>query len=331
MNVIRGHNVPCAYTEAFWKMRVWSRAEHSRNGEVLTCPDPVLLEIVDPTERVLFDPQRNANPFFHLAEFVWMMAGDNKVEFPAYFNKRMNTYASPDGTVHGAYGHRWRRHFEIDQIHAVVNLLNEDPNTRRAVLGMWDPMVDNDHFPDLPCNTHIYFRSFLGRLDMTVCNRSNDLVWGMLGANAVHMTFLHELIASATNFGVGTYRVFTNNLHIYKELPNFDELYWRTTTAYDPYRTGRVASLPLLIGDETLQDFLQDCETLAVGMSHNLRTNWAKNVAFHVIEAWRARKEGDMEMCIYHTNKIYASDWKLACLEWLERKELARDKPEEAQ
>ena len=36
---------------------------------------------------------------------------------------------------------------------------------------------------DVPCNTHAYFAiNAEGSLDLTVCNRSNDLVWGCLGA-----------------------------------------------------------------------------------------------------------------------------------------------------
>ena len=64
---------------------------------------------------------------------------------------------------------------------------------------MWDAKQDLSHrneSKDLPCNTHVYFSIREGFLDMTVCNRSNDLIWGCCGANAVHMSFLQEYVAT---------------------------------------------------------------------------------------------------------------------------------------
>ena len=73
---------------------------------------------------------------------------------------------------------------------------------------MWDGSCDLDtHHNDLPCNTHIYFRVVDGKLNMTVCNRSNDVIWGMTGANAVHMTMLQELIAAEADIPIGSYLV----------------------------------------------------------------------------------------------------------------------------
>src|SRR5207237_2010921 len=52
-------------------------------------------------------------------------------------------------------------------------------------------------------------------LDMTVINRSNDTLWGALGSNYVHFSFLHEYISLATGCVVGRYNQFSNNLHVY--------------------------------------------------------------------------------------------------------------------
>ncbi len=74
----------------------------------------------------------------------------------------------------------------------VSHRLKTYPNDRRTVVGMWDPWEDlweeNDG-KDYPCNTQIYFWERKGQLNMTVCNRSNDMIWGAYGANAVHMSF----------------------------------------------------------------------------------------------------------------------------------------------
>src|SRR5262245_48667000 len=104
---ITGKNVPEAYSESWWQVRHHWREDDSRNGPVLTVPYPTILRIRRPTERVLWDPVRDCNPFFHVMEFVWMMAGSNDANWIGQFNKRMLTYAD-EGVLRGAYGFRWK-------------------------------------------------------------------------------------------------------------------------------------------------------------------------------------------------------------------------------
>lgn len=322
MNNIYSTNVPEAYAEAIWKMRRWGEEEESRNGPVLTSPDPVELLIVRPTERVLFDPVRDANPFFHVMEFVWMMAGSNNVKWIEQFNSGFRNYADTGTDIlHGAYGHRWRNAFNIDQIQMVIDMLRADPTTRRAVIGMWDPRHDLSNHSDLPCNTSIMFRYIEAEgLNMTVINRSNDLIWGMLGANAVHMTYLHELIAHSCKLPIGTYRVISNNLHVYKNMPKFEEI-WQTLEIYNPYNDGRARPYPLLQGIETYADLLWDCETLMdIKPTDPPRTQWMVNVAGPMHQVYMGRKSNypGWEDWI---PRIAATDWRLACEEWLKRRE----------
>lgn len=312
-------NAPEALSEVIWRLRTEHTEELSRNGKVRVCPYPYFLRIDEPMQRVIFDPVRDANPFFHLMEAIWMLGGHNEVAFPMFFNQQYESYAEINGKVHGAYGHRWRKHFGVDQIAGVINLLNKEPNTRRAVLGMWDPFADlNQQKNDLPCNTHIYFRLEEEGLGMTVCNRSNDLIWGMLGANVVHFTMLQELIANATGSEPGRYQVFTNNLHFYPDLYKNAEELWKTTIPVDHYRKHHIDPLPLLHGNETIWDFLKDCEDFP-NNHMELRTRWFNNVAMPMFQAWFQRKSG-VEDGLRKCDQIEARDWRLACLEWIRRR-----------
>ena len=79
-------------------------------------------------------------------------------EYVVKYNKRMKEYSDDGVVLHGAYGHRWREHFGGDQIEVVIQRLQADPNDRRCVVQMWDPLVDlNRAGVDVPCNTVIYF------------------------------------------------------------------------------------------------------------------------------------------------------------------------------
>ena len=322
---ILGRNVPEAYVEGLNALRIFGKEEMTRLGSVFTIPEPSEIRIEYPDERVLFDPIRKANPFFHVMEFVWMMAGSDNVDWIANYNSRMYDFADA-GVINGAYGSRWRKHFGLDQIRFVVDLLREDHNTRRAVISMWDPATDlMKGWHDYPCNTQICFRAGEnGILNMTVFNRSNDFIWGALGANAVHMTLLHELVAFAAGMKLGVYRVMSNNLHIYKSLENFDDL-WRTIHSPNPYYTGAehaVTVRPLFAPHEDWTRLIQDCDravNTSVGFHSNFESSWMKEVAvpMHFAYLDRKQKVGDGKRFI---EEIKASDWKMACYKWIDWK-----------
>jgi thymidylate synthase len=312
---IRGDNVPLAYIEGLWVLNAYANVEEmTRNGNVKTVPGPVVLEIKNPTERVLFNPVRDANPFFHVMEFVWMMAGSNDAEWISQFNKRMMEYAD-DGILRGAYGYRWS---QGDQITSAIRLLRESPDTRQCVLQMWDKAYDGPRArsSDRPCNTHIYLRISALGLEMTVCNRSNDFFWGMLGSNVVHFTMLQELIALAVGVPVGPYRVFTNNLHVYTDMPGFNDK-WTYKVSHNWYKYDEVSPQPLLREDERFEDFMADAyQMVDEGLDFDgWNTEWFRDVASPMhdayLEKWNRK---------HHIQRIGAPDWNLACSEWNTRR-----------
>jgi len=239
--IVQAKNVNEALGEGLSLLKKVAVKAPSRNGEVLVAPGPVITEYENPKDRVLFSPLRDANPFFHLMEALWMLGGHNDVAWPQQFNSKFGLYSDDGLTVHGAYGHRWRNHFGQDQLNHIIRLLRTEPTTRRAVLAMWHPEGDlwkrGTAYPasgvDLPCNTHIYFSIGLTGLDMTVCCRSNDIIWGAYGANAVHMSILQEYIAAAIGVPVGSYFQFSNNFHAYTNILAPEKYQEMIDSAYD--------------------------------------------------------------------------------------------------
>lgn len=257
--VVTAESAAEAYAEMIPKIRVYGKREESRNGPVLAFQEPLVLTIKNPRARIVLDATRRANPVFHLMESVWMLAGRKDVEFPSRFVKQIAKY-SDDGELKGAYGWRWRRNFLEDQLLSVIRILKDDPTSRQAVLTMWDPDWDlgvEVKSKDRPCNTHIYLRIKNGALEMTVCNRSNDIIWGMLGANIVHMTVLHEFLAWALDVPLGSYTVFTNNAHFYLNMPRAEEILNSHPSQHD----GAVCDAMFKHDDDfPVSDFLKSCE-----------------------------------------------------------------------
>jgi len=317
---IYGGNVTQAYEDFLWTFQAEAEKEESRNGPVMTIPYPAFLQIMRPKERVLFDPIRDANPFFHVMEFIWLMSGSKELKWINQFNSGFVKYSDDGQTLPASYGVRWRNHWGFDQIVTVINQLKRDPTSRRAVLGMWDPGIDlsarGELGADRPCNTHIYFRIVEGHLNMTVCNRSNDAIWGMLGANIVHMTYLQELVAHGIGVPMGMYYAFTNNLHVYMNLPRFEKIMASPGGHTDFYGKGGVTPYPLLLENESVDMFLEDCRKFIIDGLGNFNCQWFHEVAFPIHDVYLQKEKRNVII-----PKIMATDWRLACAQWVERRQ----------
>jgi thymidylate synthase len=208
----------------------------SRNGPVLRFPEPVILVNEAPLNRVSRDAVRDANPFFHFMESLWMLGGMNEVAPMAFYNSGIGQYSDDGDTLRGtAYGYKWRKHFGYDQLELAIERLKANPDDRRVVMTMWDPTGEwrNPDSKDLSCNLQVIVgarRQVDGLLDryvvdMEVTNRSNDIVYGCLGSNVFHFSMLLEYIAYRTGYGIGRYYQMAFNLHGYSENEAFKRCY----------------------------------------------------------------------------------------------------------
>lgn len=235
----------------------WGTHRTSRGMVTKEVRGPSITTYTHPRHRVVFSPVRNANPFFHIIDAIWLLSGSNRVELPCAFLPSLARYSDNGLTFHGAYGHRLRHLFGFDQIEATVQLLEHKPDTRQAVMSIWHPMHDlNVPTKDVPCNDMLMFNLRNGQLDMTVCCRSNDAVWGAYGANVVQFSVLLEYMAARVGVRMGQYVQVSNSLHFYEDTPAVDNLregHYRQcpTSGYhaaDPNL--RVSAVPMFDGVE---------------------------------------------------------------------------------
>lgn len=214
-------NINIGFARAVELLKSNGVKEDSRNGPVLRLPAPILIEHKNPLNRYLLSEKRDANPFFHLMELKWMLDGSNDLKPLLMYNPGMAQYSDDGSTLRGtAYGYRWRHHFCFDQLEKIITGLKKDPSSRRYVMSMWDPttdLVNCDNSKDLACNLQVIFSPNGGKIDMTVTNRSNDLIYGCLGSNVFHFSGLLEYVSWRTGIPVGSYYQFSTNLHIYTE------------------------------------------------------------------------------------------------------------------
>lgn len=342
-HVIHARNVNVALESGLHWLLVAGIKENSRNGKVLVAPGPVITEYERPTERVLFSPLRDANPFFHLFESFWMLGGRNDVAFVNRYAAQIAAYSDDGQKFHSAYGHRWKHHFEFNQLERVISELGADSNSRRVVLAMWDAYSDfqdeQGGKKDLPCNTHAYFDLRGGVLNMTVSNRSNDVVWGAYGANAVHFSVLQEYLAARLGAPVGIYRQFSNNYHAYIERPDTMRLIdldngvkYESKDHYAIWSpSDQVVATPMVTPRNVggfMHDiglFLQDPS----GAWQSYDTIFFRNTVWQMSAAHDEYKAGNAEGAFERAQGIAAWEWREACIMWLtNRPSMNKDKPE---
>lgn len=325
MKVICARNVNQAYRKALKDIRNIGLRQNTRAGPVLVAPYPVTTIYEHPTERVLLDTARDANPFFHLFESLWILQGRQDCrwldKFVSDFSSR---FGEENGLQHGAYGFRMRNHFDldweaespIDQLILAVHLLKQNHNDRRVVIQLWDAMSDlGNNFNDHPCNTQIFPRIVNGCLDITVTNRSNDIIWGAYGANAVHFSVIQEVMAAMIGVEVGKYYQISNNWHGYTETlmkygaPQEEHCLYVTTpdTMY---------SVPLVDNPVTWLDDLD--KFMENPLNCMIITNpWFMDVAQPMMRAHNAFKVGKFDTALSCCDAIQAPDWRFVVRNWL--------------
>jgi thymidylate synthase len=333
--------------------------EDTRAGRALVAPGPVATVYSHPRERVMFSALRDANPFFHVGEALWMLAGRRDVAFLNNFVRDFGArFAEPDGTIHDAYGYRWRHAFGFDQLDAVVSQLSVTPGSRQAVISMWDPTVDTatggeedltGSWKTRPCNTHAYLRirntDWSGIpadvaapmetvLDITVCCRSNDVVFGAYGANVTQFSILQEYLAARLDVGVGTYTQFSNNYHIYED--QMKKLSVSSVTGHrvrlwdDRYSSVQdLVPQPLVHDvesfDDEVQALLGEYEKLHSRGRNNYTIEEFHNPFLHdtvwpMLMSHRAWKDKAYDDALSWCCAIAAPDWRAAATEWIERR-----------
>jgi len=324
-HTIVARNVNHALCDGLWWLKTSGIKSDSRNGPVLRSPGPVITHYKRPEERILWLHERDANPFFHLMESIWMLAGRNDLEFLEIFNSNMKNYAEPAGYFHGAYGKRW--FLWQNQLYAIAQELTRDPNSRRAVLQMWDCSLDlgNTTAKDLPCNTHVYFEVRNQSLDMTVCNRSNDAVWGAYGANAVHFSFLQQFLAESLGLEQGVYNQFSNNFHVYTENEQVKKLLDHPICV-DYYKSGMVqpCKIPLIekgrMAEKVLMEMRNFCETPFDSEHLPYEENkFLMQVAWPMALWYTTRKATGADN-VEILDAMPECDWKEAALQWRARR-----------
>lgn len=304
----------------------------SRGLHTLRVPGPVITTYDNPNERVLFDQIRDANPFFHLMESMWILGGSCRVELPQRFLSNITRFSDNGLTFHGAYGYRLRSAFGFDQLERTIDMLNRKPDSRQAVMSIWNPCSDLDvNTKDMPCNDMLMIDIVDGKLNLTVCNRSNDVIWGAYGANAVQFSIIQEYMAAALGLQVGHYVQMSNNFHVYTDNPfwlKYRDGEYEHGHVHNPYTLGDVATRPLALNPMDAVLLRRDCEGMCAQVENGeelahfkYKSSFGQEVLAPVVKAYDLYKDKKYDESIKTiVTEVASSDWGLAMAEWVQRR-----------
>ncbi len=169
----------------------------------------------DPTKCFAWNPHRRFNPSYAAGELFWYLAGSDSGEFIKHYAPRYERFLEDNGNANGAYGARWKEHGGLQRL---VQLLDQDPHTRQAVLSMWGPRdlpsaCAHDK-RDIPCTLSLQFFVRRNALYCVCTMRSND-VWLGLPNDVFAFCQLQCLIAEYLGLKIGWYRHQVGSMHTY--------------------------------------------------------------------------------------------------------------------
>ena len=173
--------------------------------------------ITDPMDNKIINRERNWKYDYADAEWKWYLSENNNInklgdiygKIPQIWKNMANEF----GEVNSNYGWQWGRN---DQIDYVVNLLENNKDTRQAAISIYDCKEHSTYTNDTPCTYAVQFTILHGRLDMCVVMRSNDLWYGFCN-DQYCFSKLQEMISIELKVEPGTYYHFAHNMHLYND------------------------------------------------------------------------------------------------------------------
>lgn len=173
----------------------------------------VLLQITNPRAR-LSRTEIKGTLFSCLGELLWYLAKSNDLDFIRYYLKDYGQFSDDGQTLYGAYGPRMFSMRGNNQIENIIDLLRKKPQSRQAVIQLFNAEDITQSSKDVPCTCTLQFLIRRRQLNMITNMRSNDAYLG-LPHDVFSFTMIQEIVARKLDVELGTYKHFAGSLHLY--------------------------------------------------------------------------------------------------------------------
>ena len=167
----------------------------------------------------LLNKRRKLSPAYACSEIIWYLRNTKSIEMIKAYAPQYEKFAE-NGFAHGAYGYRIGSSAKEDQIRLLVEHLKEMPNSRQAIISLWNANdlwhSVRDKKGDLPCTLSLQFLIRNGQLHLINTMRSND-AWLGLPYDIFAFTCIQRLVADVLKIPAGSYTHQVGSMHLYKK------------------------------------------------------------------------------------------------------------------
>ena len=152
-------------------------------------------------------------------ELLWFLRGDSNISYLQENGISIwNEWADENGELGPIYGVQWRRWptpsgETVDQIKDVVNLLRDNPDSRRILVSAWNA-ADISKMAIPPCHTMFQFHVADDKLSCQLYQRSADIFLGV-PFNIASYALLTHILAQQAELKVGDFIWTGGDCHLY--------------------------------------------------------------------------------------------------------------------
>jgi len=184
-------------------------------------------------------------------ELLWFLRGSTNInDGLSEHTPIWDAWADEDGDLGPIYGAQWRNWGGngIDQVRGALDLIREDPYSRRNLVSAWN-VADLPKMKLPPCHALYQFHVSGDRLDLQMYQRSADMALGV-PFNIASYALLLTLAARETGLEPGVFIHTLGDAHVYlNHLEGLEE-----QLARDPFPLPRLATPQKPLDDVVFED-----------------------------------------------------------------------------
>lgn len=127
--------------------------------------------------------------------------------------KEDSMFAKKHGDLGPVYGHQWRNFNGVDQLMNAIDMIKNNPDSRRIIVNSWNASsIDDMLLP--PCHMMFQFYVNDGKLSLQLYQRSADIFLGV-PFNISSYALLLMMVAQVTGLEAGEFIHTIGDAHIY--------------------------------------------------------------------------------------------------------------------
>ena len=191
-------------------------------------------------------------------ELLWFLKGETNIKYLTDNGVSIwNEWADEQGNLGPVYGYQWRNWptpdgQHIDQITQVVNMIKNNPDSRRLIVSAWN-VADINNMKLPPCHAFFQFYVADGKLSCQLYQRSADIFLGV-PFNIASYALLMMMVAQVCNLQLGDFVHTLGDAHLY--LNHIEQAKLQLSRELRPLPTLSINKNVKSIFDFTFDDFV---------------------------------------------------------------------------